>query len=494
MELYAYDREFMELAVEEMLQSRSDHIAKPDPLVGAVIADRDSRLLGKTHRGGLRVGAHAEYTLIDRDLRDQDLEGASLYVTLEPCTSRGPGKTPCADRIIEARISRVFIGMVDPNPGVTGQGIAGLHKAAVEVGFFDADLRTTIQNANTSFIEHCEQLTGDEEEETALGESSAIENEVVRAASVEDLSKPHVKEYIDTRGMDLAVPSEQAWEYMARAGLVAQTADANRYRPTVAGLLLFGEHPADFLPQASVMLEAQRGNNMIYEEVSGPLAAVIGQVVGFLCQHMRQFTEITSLRRESIPEYPPAALREAIVNALVHRSYQEGVRVHVKLSMDRITIRSPGLSVYPITLSRLRAFDAPPISRNPRIANTLKLLGYMEERGSGIGRMRDQLVAAGVGEPVFNFDVGYFVLTIYGQGEGWENIRVSDELLTELDANARRIIEFVQHNGRITSQECAELLATSQRYAREVLRGLREAGLVEKRGASSSTYYVLAQT
>jgi ATP-dependent DNA helicase RecG len=83
----------MEMAVDEMLKSRSEHTHKYDPLVGAVLVGPDANLMGATHRGDLRIGDHAEFTLIERYLRDRSLEGATLYVTLEPCTRRNPPKS-----------------------------------------------------------------------------------------------------------------------------------------------------------------------------------------------------------------------------------------------------------------------------------------------------------------------------------------------------------------------------------------------------------------
>jgi len=76
----------METAIEQMRLSRSEHAHKHDPLVGALLVSKDGRELGKTYRGSLRVGSHAEYILIERLLKDKNLEGAALYVTLEPCT------------------------------------------------------------------------------------------------------------------------------------------------------------------------------------------------------------------------------------------------------------------------------------------------------------------------------------------------------------------------------------------------------------------------
>jgi tRNA(Arg) A34 adenosine deaminase TadA len=75
-------RKYMQLAISEMRKSRSEHNHKADPLVGAVLIGQDGKLLGKTHRGSLRMGDHAEYTLIERLLTDSDLDGAKLFVTL----------------------------------------------------------------------------------------------------------------------------------------------------------------------------------------------------------------------------------------------------------------------------------------------------------------------------------------------------------------------------------------------------------------------------
>src|SRR6266404_8443751 len=72
----AADRKFMQIAFEEMVRSRSEHKEKSDPMVGAVLVDKDGQHLGSTHRGDLRIGDHAEFTLIERYLRSADLEGA----------------------------------------------------------------------------------------------------------------------------------------------------------------------------------------------------------------------------------------------------------------------------------------------------------------------------------------------------------------------------------------------------------------------------------
>ena len=118
-------RELMELAVEEGEHSIPEHDDKEDPFVGAIVVTRDGDILGKAHRGELRVGEHCEFTLLERKLRERDLCDCVLYITLEPCTdgARGPGKRGCATHIASARIGTVYVGIDDPDPRIAREAV-----------------------------------------------------------------------------------------------------------------------------------------------------------------------------------------------------------------------------------------------------------------------------------------------------------------------------------------------------------------------------------
>ena len=236
------DRRFMETAYEEMLSSRSEHVEKTDPLVGAVLVSSAGKLLASTHRASLREGDHAEYTLIERLLGDKSLEGSTLYVTLEPCIVRQPPKTPCARRIVSARIARVVVGMPDPNPEITGKGIYFLQANGVEVDFFDLDLIDQIREANTDFIMEQESLSAIPKEQLQEFKGpSAEETKPVIRSTVEDFSVEAIKMYLEFRAESFDIPSPELWQYFLKNDFLTFKEGTDTHFPTVAGILLFWE-------------------------------------------------------------------------------------------------------------------------------------------------------------------------------------------------------------------------------------------------------------
>lgn len=155
-----FQRRFMEMAVEEARKSKPED-ERAHPRVGVVVV-KDGNVLATAYRGELGEGEHAEFTALEKKLCDVAVAGATVYTTLEPCTSRNHPKIPCASRLIERRVRRVVIGMPDPNRMVFGEGWARLREANVAIADFDSDLKHEIEEMNRDFI-RCHKHTSTEQ-------------------------------------------------------------------------------------------------------------------------------------------------------------------------------------------------------------------------------------------------------------------------------------------------------------------------------------------
>lgn len=144
------DREFMRQAIEASRNSRPEP-GKPTPKVGAVVV-KDDKVLAVAWRGKEEPGDHAEFIALERMLGSEILAGATVYTTLEPCVIRNHPKSPCAKRLIERKVARVLIGMLDPNPAISGKGRRMLREHNVDTDMFPKDLAAQVEDLNRDFI------------------------------------------------------------------------------------------------------------------------------------------------------------------------------------------------------------------------------------------------------------------------------------------------------------------------------------------------------
>ena len=149
------NRMFARMAIEEARKSVQENDGRPHPWVGAVVV-KDRKVLGRAHRGEV-PGNHAEFVALEKNLLNVAVAGATVYTTLEPCTTRTPPKIPCVDRLIERKVARVVIGILDPDDRIRGKGQRKLSNAGIETALFPHDLAMEVEELNREFTRFCEK-------------------------------------------------------------------------------------------------------------------------------------------------------------------------------------------------------------------------------------------------------------------------------------------------------------------------------------------------
>jgi len=185
-------------------------------------------------------------------------------------------------------------------------------------------------------------------------------------------------------------------------------------RPTVAGLLTLGLDPTSRLLGAYVQFVRYEGvdeDSPVLDEVElrGNLVAQLQDLDVRLPAHVRTRLEEDGLREHERPDLPVSALRESVVNALVHRAYEPRSPTRILWFADRVEIINPGGPYGSVTPEN---FEAMTDYRNPTVAEAARTLGYMNRFGRGVARIRAALVANGNPEPVFAIERDFWSVTI----------------------------------------------------------------------------------
>ena len=265
-----------------------------------------------------------------------------------------------------------------------------------------------------------------------------------------------------------------------------------------AAAVLFAREPRDFIRGAAVQLVRRSGvgpgpgPSAAREECSGPLVETVDCCLRFIGRHTRQFEAVAGVRRETLPEYPQAVLREAVVNALAHRDYGlDGATVDVTVWDDRIEVRSPGPLPGHITVDNMRDEH---YSRNPRIMRVLKTMRLVEEYGEGVDRMYREMESRLLEPPLFEATSSSVTVTLRNrflvdvEDQVWLTLLGQQDDLT---ADERRTLVAVRRHGAVTPRELRRMLPDAD--ARALLAGAVAKGLLVRVGRRGGSRYVLSE-
>lgn len=295
--------------------------------------------------------------------------------------------------------------------------------------------------------------------------------------------------------------NEDVIRLLLSRGYLWWDAPAGEHRPTIAGALLLAQQPARApeLIQARLQLEAFADDARNGEPVDGQfvdacLPQAVEQTVSFIRRNSARPLVVKGLRRQAGERYPAEALREAVVNAVAHRDYAEaGAKVAVEVFPARVRVSSPGLPPGGQSVATIASGQAPSRARNPLVVQGLTWLGYMDERGSGIRRMKRTMELAGHPPPRFAAEHGGVSVDLPAAAQPATRSRTSEAAPAEDSMvpadNAAAILAIVDEVGHVTTAGCVQKLGISRDTAWRTLTRMVDEGLLEQTGTGRGRKY-----
>lgn len=233
---------------------------------------------------------------------------------------------------------------------------------------------------------------------------------------------------------------------------------------TLASVLLFCAYPQAYFPQLSIIATSVYGNEVGVlgengerfkdnRRIEGTIEDMLDGALQFVKNNMRVSTVINPQtgKRNDKADYPLTAVREVILNALVHRDYSihtEGMPIQLKMYNDRLEVENPGGLYGRMTIDQLGKVQ--PDTRNPVLATAMETLGLTENRYSGIPTICSEMKNAGLPAPKFEDNKESFTVTLYNNTESLKDGMDSTDSLLEFCSIPRTRSEIANYLGITT--------------------------------------------
>lgn len=251
---------------------------------------------------------------------------------------------------------------------------------------------------------------------------------------------------------------------------------------TNGGILLFGENRSKFFPDTVIrcvkFAGETNGHSLDHRTIDSPPIKAIDDAILFIERNTYISSTIGRIHRIDVPQFPPVAVREAVINAIVHADYNIiGPEIIIAIFKDRIEITNPGGLPYGLTLEN--ALAGATRIRNRVMMRVFHKLKIIEKWGSGLRKIIAACVDAGLKAPLFQDMNTHFRVTLYSEAEdevkfeGWRQV----------------LIKALKSKKKIKAQEAAALWEITPRTARRRLTTLVNEGLVVKIGLSKKDPY-----
>lgn len=265
---------------------------------------------------------------------------------------------------------------------------------------------------------------------------------------------------------------------------------------TVAGALYLLREPHRILGKAYVEVLRFRGEDTDYDrrfEITGPLQVQVRDTTAFVLEQIGFDLVVLDLYRNELWRLPEDALREAIANAVAHRSYEmSGTPVRVDIHQDRVVVTSPGGLPEPVTVENIREQNA---ARNLEVIRTLRRYGLAEDIGRGVDKMYDEMASYLLAPPEFEEAGSSVRVTLRMGGVVIPEERAWVAELQRRGSLAPRDGLLLVHAARgeiLTNSKARQFLGVDSVQARLALQRLRDQGLLIQQGERGGAEYLIS--
>jgi ATP-dependent DNA helicase RecG len=321
-------------------------------------------------------------------------------------------------------------------------------------------------------------------------------------ASLNDIDKATVKQFLKDAKAAKRINVEDNIELSDLLEKLRLLEDGHLKRTAI---VLFGKDPGKFCPNMAVKIGRfgeSDADLKFHEVVEGNLIQLKQQIGEILnAKFFIHPIDFVGMQRIERDEFPVAAVREMIFNALVHRDYM-GAPTQIRLYNDHFDVWNDGGLPEGITEEDLKKLHRSK-PRNPLIADVCFKAGYIDSWGRGTIKIIEACAEAGLPEPDLKEEQGGFLCKIFkstetGQKTGIKTEKVLDKfgissgkIREKFGKTAQEIIELIHQDKYITIPEMADKIGVSSRTVEKQLANLKEAGMMERIGSRKSGYWEL---
>jgi len=270
----------------------------------------------------------------------------------------------------------------------------------------------------------------------------------------------------------------------------------NKFYPSVA-FRLFADNDLHF---AKIQCGLFKGTDKVFfidrKEFEGPIFEQIENAYSFVMQHINIGAKIEGLYRKDIPEIPSEAIRELIVNAVMHRNYLSHSNIQICIFDDRLEITSPGGLFGDLTIEKM--LNGSSSIRNELIADIFLKMKIVEKWGTGIKRVGVLCKNHGLKEVEYKANDESFTATILRTKKDLfdnvplnQNVPINVPINVPLTEREKHILDLIKNNANITAKEISEIINVNEKTIKRDITELKNKNILIREGSKKSGTWVI---